>query len=49
MTQVQEQSDKDFGFPAWVILGPDMQVLHGQIGYGDYQDAEALILAHAAR
>ena len=45
---VEQQSDKDFGFPAWVVLGPDMEVLHGQIGYGSYDDVQAMIREHAA-
>lgn len=46
---VEQQSEKDFGFPAWVVLGPDMEILHGQIGYGSYDDVEVMIREHAAQ
>lgn len=44
---VEQQSEKDFGFPAWVVLGPEMEILHGQIGYGSYDEVEVLIRADA--
>ena len=40
---VEQESEKDFGFPAFVVLGPDMEILHGQIGYGNYDEVEAMI------
>ena len=44
---VEQQSDASFGFPAWVVLGPDMEILHGQIGYGSYDEVETMIREHA--
>jgi thiol-disulfide isomerase/thioredoxin len=44
---VQNELDRDMGFPAWVILAPDLSVIHGQVGFGDWVDAHDRIVAHA--
>lgn len=46
---LEEYSQEDIGFPAWVILGPDMELLYGNIGYGSYETAQEVIQTHAAQ
>ncbi|MCP4920958.1 MAG: redoxin domain-containing protein [Proteobacteria bacterium] len=37
--------DDSFGWPAWVLVGPDMKVVDGFIGYGGFDDVAATIRA----
>ena len=36
---------EDYGFPAWVLVDPEMKVVLGRIGYGDssYEDVKEAI------
>ncbi len=43
---LEDVTGESYGFPAWVLVDPEMKVVMGRIGYGDssYEDVKAAIL-----
>ena len=35
--------EEDYGFPAWIIVGPDMQMLFGNVGFSSWDDIAEVI------
>lgn len=38
-----EATGEDFGYPAWVLVNPEMQVVHGSVGFGSWDDTAKMI------
>ncbi len=38
-----EYTGEDLGFPAWMIVDPDMNVLYANVGFGSWDDAQSII------
>ena len=38
-----EATGEDFGYPAWVLVNPQMEVVHGSVGFGSWDEVSALI------
>ncbi len=36
---------ESFGFPAWLVVNPEMQLVNGKVGYSSWDDARNMILA----
>ena len=39
--------DNDYGFPAWMVVAPDMTIIQGGIGFGSWDTIESIVLGHA--
>jgi hypothetical protein len=35
---------ESFGFPAWLVVNPEMQLVDGKVGYSSWDDAREMIL-----
>lgn len=38
-----EHAGSDIGWPAWMIVGPDMNVLYGNVGFSSWDGAQSII------
>jgi thiol-disulfide isomerase/thioredoxin len=34
---------EDFGYPAWVLVNPQMEIVHGSVGFGSWDEAAGII------
>jgi hypothetical protein len=41
--------DFDYGFPAWMIVAPDMTLIVGNVGFTSWDPMESIILEHAGQ
>jgi thiol-disulfide isomerase/thioredoxin len=44
-TYLEESTGEDMGYPAWVVIGPDMRVIEGNVGFRSWDDVGAIIRA----
>ena len=35
---VEEYSGEGFGYPTWLIVNPQMELVHGNVGFGSWED-----------
>lgn len=40
---IEATSGEEYGFPAWLIVDPEMRILHGQVGFSSWDKAAAII------
>lgn len=43
-----DTTGEDYGYPAWLVVAPDMTVISGNVGFGSWDDVGEIIRAHAA-
>ena len=41
--------DYDYGFPAWMIVAPDMTLIKGGVGFSTWDEMDAIITEHAGQ
>ena len=39
--------DYDYGFPAWMVVAPDMTIVKGGVGFGSWDTIKGIILDHS--
>lgn len=44
---IGDAAGEDFGYPAFAVVSPDLEVLDLHVGYGGFDDMAAIIRAHA--
>jgi thiol-disulfide isomerase/thioredoxin len=45
-TFVEEYSGESFGYPTWIVVDPDMNLVHGNVGFGSWDDVGDIIKAN---
>ena len=43
---IDEYSGDSFGYPAWLVVDPQMTLVHGTVGFGSWDDVKAVIEAN---
>jgi hypothetical protein len=46
---LSDEFDEDFGFPAWIVVSPEMKLLHGNVGFSSWEAAVEIIEADYSR
>ncbi|MCB9745805.1 MAG: hypothetical protein H6740_24735 [Alphaproteobacteria bacterium] len=44
---IYDLTGEDFGFPAWLVIDPEMNVIHGNVGFGTWDAVADVIRADA--
>ena len=46
---IEDFSGEGFGYPAWIVVDPEMRVIHGNVGFSSWDAVASVILDDASR
>ena len=43
---IESYSGDSFGYPTWLVVDPEMKLIHGNVGFSSWDDVKAVIAAN---